>query len=157
MKNIILSLLNHPQATEEQAERVFTQHPDKSARVIASLSKAFTKRLFDRYIDHPEHSGNLAESRYFNDWVGKVGFDKALSYPSDAVQSAASRHPDFNNWVDKVGIDKALSHPNDYVQYATTRHPDFNNWVSKIGIDKALSHPNSTVRSAVTNHPDFNR
>jgi len=90
------------------------------------------KYVQDAATNHPD----------FHKWVDKMGFDAALSHPSEHVQEAATQHPDFHKWVDKVGIDTALSHPSKSVQEAATQHLDFRKWVDKMGIDTALNHPN---------------
>ena len=108
---LVHNLLNHKAATPEMADKAFSNTPDHETRDLIAGSKAFDKNLFNKYIDHPKLSYHMGASRHLNSWVDKVGMDKALSHPSEGVQSAAIYHPKFNEWVDKVGMDKALKHP----------------------------------------------
>lgn len=171
-KQPLRSILNHPNATEEMAEKAFlkaheafreakwqrdwgTMENHSYMAQIAAGSRVFSKRLFDKYIDHPELSGHLTHSRHFNSWVDKVGFDKAMSHHNDDVQFAAVEHPDFGKWLDELGIDEALDHPSEHVQYAAADHPHFRKWVSKVGFDRALSHPHDYVGEMAAEHPKF--
>ena len=168
-KHPLLSILSHPNATEEMAEKAFLQAHQNAKKygnrfddsaAIAAGSRAFSKRLFDKYIDHPELSGHLTSSRHFNNWVDKVGIDNALSHPNKNVTTQiANWHPGFNDWVDKVGFEEALNHPNESVATAATYHPKYSKWLDTGGVNSLLDRPIQHrwfINNAVS-HPNFHQ
>ena len=143
-KHPLLSILSHPNATEEMAEKAFLQSHEAFRKAlarydydaagrhsdvakIAAGSRAFSKRLFDKYIKFDEYCENLTHSRHF-DHVDMDRLEGLLEHNHPDVVKRAIAHPKFDDWISKVGFKKALNNEHDSVISAVKKHPDYAKW-----------------------------